>query len=359
MKNQRRTFTVALILFMLFSILFIPSFEGAREHLVTDTKSGEVFTVTVNESEITINTSDDSTTIFIDCEVADICCFDKTFTFLCVSRRSADDYVYIVYTYNAITGNFSSFATDCKASRNNKAFAADGIGRIYILSFDNSTLLHCYENGVKSKDIRCHSNITQMMCISKGCVLVFTVDGVYLLRDAALEKLSSLVPVTPCVYTGNGIITDNIGCKYIYNTNNFDIYQEETKYVSNPSGYDDLQIDHNRKCISVSAGTTVTMLLDALGLESSKITIEKADGTAVTSGKLGTGMIVLADGTPYFVTVNGDLTGEGNVNSRDLDAVMKHLTKEKLLTDIFASAADLDKDKTITTKDLLALSRLY
>ena len=101
------------------------------------------------------------------------------------------------------------------------------------------------------------------------------------------------------------------------------------------------------------------MLLDTLGLEESKITIEKADGEAVASGKLGTGMTVLADGTRYSVAVKGDLTGEGNLNSRDLDAMMRHLTKENFLADIFAIAADLDNDNAITTKDLLALSRLY
>ncbi|MBQ4568865.1 MAG: dockerin type I repeat-containing protein [Ruminococcus sp.] len=359
MKILRKTFAIAMILVTLFSIFFTPTFDSAREYLVADNSSGELFSVAVNNSEITISTKDDDATFFIDCEIAGICCFDKVFTFLCLSKRAANDYVYTVYIYNFTTGHLASFATDCKASRSNIVFSADSTGNFYLLSFDDSTLLHYYENGVKVMDIKCHSNITQMICIDTRSVLLFTVDGVYLLKDTALEKLSSLVPVTPCVYTGNGIFVDNMGIKFIYKENSFDIYQEETESVINPSEQGNVQIDHSQKYILISADTTVAMLLDTLGLEESKITIEKADGEAVASGKLGTGMTVLADGTRYSVAVKGDLTGEGNLNSRDLDAMMRHLTKENFLADIFAIAADLDNDNAITTKDLLALSRLY
>ncbi len=360
MNLQRKTVTAVLIFSLLFAIVFIPSIEGAREHYVTDTRSGEIFTITENGSEITINSSSNKSSLFIDCEVTDICCFDTVFTFLCVTEMTRDDYVYTIYTYNATTGALTSFATDSKATKNNAVFTADGTGKVYILSSYDSRVVQCYEKGTKEHNINCSSNITQMMCVDKGCVLLFAVDGVYLLKGDSAEKLSSLVPVSPCIYSGNGIITDNIGNKYTYDENDFDIYQEETKPASNSSGYEgNIEIDYDSKYITVSMGTTVGNLFDFLGLGTGDVTIKKADGRAVTSGKLGTGMIAFAGNTPYCVIVAGDLTGEGNVNSRDIDALMKHLTNENPLSDIFSKAADLDKDSIITTKDLLGLSRLY
>ena len=70
-------------------------------------------------------------------------------------------------------------------------------------------------------------------------------------------------------------------------------------------------------------------------------------------------MTLIVKGSHYSIVVTGDLTGEGNVNSRDLDALMKHLTEEQQLTGIFISAADIDKDNMLSTKDLVLLSRLY
>ncbi len=361
MKNKRKTIIAFLIFSIFFSTLFVPSFEGAREYFVTDTESGEVFTVKENDSEITITAGNKNTTVFIDCEITDMCCFDGIFTFLCTSRRSADDYVYNIYTYDTTTGDLASFATDCKASRDNRVFAADGMEKVYILSFNDPTVLHCYENGIKVKDIKCNSSIIQMMCVSNDSILILAVDGVYLLSDASsLCKLSSIVPASPCIYTGDGIITDSEGIKYTYNTSTFDIYQEETKTSGNHIEYNgDVQIDHRDKYVYISAGTTVTKLLDSVGFSSKKLHIEDTDGSAVTSGKLGTSMVIFADGTPYCVIVNGDLTGEGNVNSRDLGALMEHLTGENPLDSCFANAADINKDNAVTTKDLLALSRLY
>ena len=63
MKILRKTFAIAMILVTLFSIFFTPTFDSAREYLVADNSSGELFSVAVNNSEITISTKDETYTI--------------------------------------------------------------------------------------------------------------------------------------------------------------------------------------------------------------------------------------------------------------------------------------------------------
>ena len=51
----------------------------------------------------------------------------------------------------------------------------------------------------------------------------------------------------------------------------------------------------------------------------------KADGTLAKSGKLKTGFTAVIDSKTYVIAVCGDVTGEGNVNSKDFTLLQKHL----------------------------------
>ncbi len=360
MNCRAKTVTAALIFSLLLAIFLLPSFEGARQYSVTDAENGEVFAVTDNNGEITIATNGKECEFFIDYKTVDVCCFDSVFTFLCTAETAQKDNVYSIYTYNRNTGALDSFTTNCKVARNNDVFAADSKGNIYILNTNDSTLIHCFKGSQKVSEITCGSTVTQMICVGKEKVLLFSVDGVYLLKDSCLAKISPLVPVYPCIYSEDGIITDHAGDIYIFEADSFDIYKEETKPANFTSPYGgDVAFDRTKKIITVSAGTTVAGVFEYFGINSEDVILKKADGSIIASGKLSTGMTVVAEGSAYPVIVYGDLTGEGNVNSRDLDALMKHLTEEVLLSGEFETAADLDKDNIISTKDLLALARLY
>lgn len=360
MKFRIKTAAVFLIFSLLFAVFLLPSFEGAEQYSVTDAKSGKVFAVTDNDGEITINSDNNTFQFFIDCKTAGVCCFDSVFTFLCTAETTQNNYIYTIYTYNKDTGALDSFATNCKAPRNNHVFTADGKGKLYILNPKDSTLIHCFENGQEANDINSYSPVAQMICVDTEKVLLFSVDGVYLLKNGYSKKISSLVPVYPCVYSGDGIVTDRTGNMYIFDADSFEVYNEETKPANTPSpNKGNIDFDLKNKIITASAGTTVTDILDYFGINSGDVIFRKADGSIITSGKLSTGMRVIAQETAYSVIVIGDLTGEGNVNTRDLDTLMKHLTEETLLKGEFAKAADLNKDNRITTKDLLKLSKLY
>ena len=86
----------------------------------------------------------------------------------------------------------------------------------------------------------------------------------------------------------------------------------------------------------------------------------KADGTDIKSGKLGTNAtFTLSTGEVITVIVYGEVTGEGNINSRDLKTLLNHLSRKELLKGNFLISADIDLDGEITTKDALKLSQMY
>ena len=61
----------------------------------------------------------------------------------------------------------------------------------------------------------------------------------------------------------------------------------------------------------------------------------------------------------FTFIVRGDVTGEGNVNSRDEGLLFKHLLGQQKLNGVYKIAADINRDKKISNADLVLLSRIY
>lgn len=76
-----------------------------------------------------------------------------------------------------------------------------------------------------------------------------------------------------------------------------------------------------------------------------------------TSGKVSTGDIVSVDDKVYQIVVYGDISGDGNVNIKDLLLVQKYLLKSQNLTDANKVAADVSHDGNVTIKDLLLVQK--
>lgn len=92
------------------------------------------------------------------------------------------------------------------------------------------------------------------------------------------------------------------------------------------------------------------------------ITLYNKNGDVKTSGNIGTGMIVVFskgnEKSQFKIAVKGDLTGEGNANSLDLNKMFSYLLGQVSLSDVETVAGDLNEDGNITNKDLVLLKRL-
>lgn len=116
--------------------------------------------------------------------------------------------------------------------------------------------------------------------------------------------------------------------------------------------------------VTLPAGTTLAQFRKTVPLNGGAVlTAVTAEGNGFSGGKLGTGMrLQLIGGEELLdevtVLVKGDLNGSGTVNSADQRLLYQHLTGEKILTDEYYTAADLDENGAVNTRDLLLLKQL-
>lgn len=115
--------------------------------------------------------------------------------------------------------------------------------------------------------------------------------------------------------------------------------------------------------VVLPAGTTFAQFRKTVPLNGAVLTAVTEAGEHFSGGKLGTGMrLQLAAGEELLdeviVLVLGDLNGSGTVNSADQRLLYQHLTGEKLLTEEYYTAADLDENGVVNTRDLLLLKQL-
>ena len=124
----------------------------------------------------------------------------------------------------------------------------------------------------------------------------------------------------------------------------------------------EFSIDRGSNIVYLPANTTVARFRSTVPLHGATLTAYQYNGSVFQSGTLGTGMTLqLFNGDTAVdaltVIVLGDLNGNGTVNTADERLLYQHLTEEQLLTGYFYSAADMDQDTTVDTRDLLLLKR--
>ncbi|MDD5952825.1 MAG: dockerin type I repeat-containing protein [Oscillospiraceae bacterium] len=122
-------------------------------------------------------------------------------------------------------------------------------------------------------------------------------------------------------------------------------------------------IDRGSNVVVLPQGITVAQFRKTVPLKGATLTAVRPDGGSYSSGALGTGMRLqlyndweLMD--EITVLVEGDLNGNGAINSADVRLLFQHLTEDAPLTSYWYTAADMDNDGVVDTKDLVLLKRL-
>ena len=122
------------------------------------------------------------------------------------------------------------------------------------------------------------------------------------------------------------------------------------------------EIDHETYSISgIAPGTTVAAFRSNMRYDGYTLHIYR-DNTEKKSGNVGTAMMaVFSNGNNsirYELSVSGDLTGEGNRNSRDLNLLMDYMIGVADFNGVYMTAADLSGDKVVNISDVALLKRI-
>lgn len=243
---------------------------------------------------------------------------------------------------------------------------SDYMGRVYYVSGKDTMNVCVYENGT-TYEINLLSKVNQLLCADNNTILAFTNDNVYSISGNEYTKISDITLAVPATYKGRNVIADSNNTEYIHKKDSLSEAASATEafateaFTTEPATAEPT----NATCKEIpdfyfaDAGITVSKIKKAFaGFEISKIT--KANNTETKSGKLGTGAkIYFADNKITTVIIKGDLTGEGNINSRDIRAILDHLSTKELLKESYLIAADINSDGKITTKDALFTAKMY
>ncbi|MCH5300015.1 MAG: dockerin type I repeat-containing protein [Ruminococcus sp.] len=234
----------------------------------------------------------------------------------------------------------------------------------------NNYYLYCYKNSIRGNSIKNpDTTVYYNFDINISCAYYFNsniyVGGYngnqfYIYKITDKELISNESPKNSNTSKPNSNSKPNNSSNPNNNSSNSTVTNNNDnnplKYSSNIYKFKKVNIIYN-----VDSKTSVTKFKKNINCNGT-ITIYNKSGDVKTSGNIGTGMtVVFAKGNEkakFKIAVNGDLTGEGNVNSLDLNKMFNFLLEQVSLSDVEAVAGDLNGDNKITNKDLVLLDRL-
>lgn len=191
---------------------------------------------------------------------------------------------------------------------------------------------------------------------------VFSVVNYHLSRKTSDKTQSVSIPDTAKAVVSYknqcGVLLDN-GTVQVYESSDFD-----KKKTADNNNHSDSSNSDNQAFISdyifsdgiiygIYSGETVA----DFKAKTSADAVYKSDGSVAKSGKLKTGFTTIMNSKTYTIAVCGDVTGEGNVNSKDVTLLQKRLCGNAKLSGAFLKAADFNLDGKVDNRDLVLISR--
>lgn len=122
-------------------------------------------------------------------------------------------------------------------------------------------------------------------------------------------------------------------------------------------------VNQTEKLITgVKTETTIAKFKENIHCGDMHVSFTDYKNMSKTTGKIGTGAAATFSYnnkviSTYHLIIYGDLTGEGNCNSRDIAALKQHLLGKEELHSHFYTAADCNRDGSVDTLDLLKMAK--
>ncbi len=357
MKSIRKRLSVfALIFAVCFALSFAAKAKEKTVYNLTDPATDLRYSIAFESNRVSVSLGNTELgTTYLDEPVA-CSVYGSILSLYTVDNLNS---IVTLYGFDFYNDTIDSLAISAKAFVNDKCFATDGNGNAYFVSEGNSGILCVYKpdnDCVVKTDLG--SPIKQLLCIDLDSVIALTNDNAYICQKESCTVVPNYYLSAPISYIGENTVKDMDGNEYIYSGNTLSSKVQNTaEALTEPNT--GINEKYFESIYYVGKGTTLSSIKKAFA-ELEIISTVKADGTAVKSGKVGTGTtLTFANGKTTTVVIYGELTGEGNINSRDLKAILNHLSGKEALEGFFTAAADINRDGKINTKDALLLAKMF
>lgn len=344
----KKLLTFALILIISVSAIFTVWADDNKAFILTDYVSDTTYEIVYNNGyiDVKLNGNIIGTTYIKDILTCSI--IGDVITFYTVDSLNKS---FTVYHFKFYNDEIDSYAINADAFMNEHCFATDSNGTVYYVSGNDSKILCGFKN-----DIDLNAQIKQILCIDGESLIAVTTTCTYICKNSKAQKALDYPLSTPARYIGENTLKDTSDKTFTFeNSSLYENIESTTDAIINDTSINKLE----SSLYFTEPDTTVSKIKKAFAnFEITKVT--KADGKVIESGKVGTGTtLTFSTGETVKIIIPGELTGEGNINSRDIKAVLDHLSSKELLSENFLLAADIDQDTVITTKDAYKIALMY
>lgn len=222
----------------------------------------------------------------------------------------------------------------------------------------NNSVYMLDNNGTPQAECKLNNSI-QQLCVSGSKMAVYCANNVEFLykedfislTDESTEQIfdnEANIPILSEVISEPNDLQS-------YSTNFDNEVPDYSVSVGDYSFFNDM-------IIGIQQGTTIAKFKKNISYNSNTIRFTNHNGQVKTSGQLGTGWRVdfIGNGetVSYYIIILGDVTGEGNINSRDIAALSDYLLKKSELSKYAICAADINLDGTANSLDLLLIDKI-
>lgn len=242
----------------------------------------------------------------------------------------------------------------------------DNSGYIYKINSNSAVNTTDYKSGVtypsggviNNQVIITQTNTIKAVDISSGMIkksltLSTSIEQLYTCDDmiVAFTYQSGTPTVSLIPYSELNTVTENSST-----TNN------STSKINTISSNTYTVDKTNLKITGIAHETTVSEFKKNINYDGFNVKFTNYNGKSFTSGNVGTATTAIFYNDDvsieYELSVIGDLTGEGNVNSRDKNLMFDYLLENVSFSGVYISSADLDNSSNIDIVDLVLLLRL-